>query len=394
MKKLLLTAFLSCLSFTIFAQGIEFFEGTWEEAKAEAKKTNKHIFMDAYTTWCGPCKMLKKKVFPNEEVGKVFNESYINVAFDMEKGEGIELAKRFEVKAYPTLLFFSPEGELVHVAVGASQAPEFAQLGKDALDPTKQLVSLKNKAAENGASKEDIFNYVRATYSAYQADKVFLKKWLESLSDEDFEMKDVSETVVLAAYLSDLNSPVLAYLPKVKTEKDVVDGAYSRMAGNTLSPLMRAEEIDQKQWDETIATVKEKLPSELTEKVITQFSVSYAFKTKDYDKASMNIDKLIALSSEDSPKRLSSILNSYAWTYYKQNVEAKYMKKALTWITRSVQLDANYANVDTQAHIYLALEKYEKAKEAAEKSIALGNENGQDTSSTEKLLEKINAAMN
>ena len=51
------------------AQGINFFEGSFQEVKAEAKKQNKIIFIDCYTSWCGPCKWMAKNVFTDKKVG-------------------------------------------------------------------------------------------------------------------------------------------------------------------------------------------------------------------------------------------------------------------------------------------------------------------------------------
>ena len=67
MKKLLgvvLGVFLCC---NVFAQGIEFEKGTFAEVLAKARKENKMVFMDCYTTWCGPCKKLEKAVFPQKK---------------------------------------------------------------------------------------------------------------------------------------------------------------------------------------------------------------------------------------------------------------------------------------------------------------------------------------
>src|SRR5688500_6445990 len=125
------------------AQGVQMFEGTWDQVLAEAQRQNKPIYLDAYATWCGPCKMLKRDVFPDRQVGAYFNANYISVSVDMEKGEGIELAKKFGVTAYPTHLYFDPSGNLVHRAVGANKMPEFGktfiQWAEDARDPGKQL---------------------------------------------------------------------------------------------------------------------------------------------------------------------------------------------------------------------------------------------------------------
>ncbi|GAH00631.1 unnamed protein product, partial [marine sediment metagenome] len=71
-----------------FGQGINFNVHSFEEAIKTAKAENKLIFVDAYTTWCGPCKWMSKNVFTEGKVGDYFNESFVNVKIDMEKGEG------------------------------------------------------------------------------------------------------------------------------------------------------------------------------------------------------------------------------------------------------------------------------------------------------------------
>ncbi len=70
------------------AQGIRFAEGSWKELLETAKKEGKLIFVDCYTEWCQPCKQMEQQVFPSKKVGKFYNEHFINVKMDMEKGEG------------------------------------------------------------------------------------------------------------------------------------------------------------------------------------------------------------------------------------------------------------------------------------------------------------------
>lgn len=99
--------------------GIRFFEGSWAEALAESKKTGKPIFMDCYTVWCVPCKMLAKEVFTKPEIGDYFNSHFINVKMDMGTEQGKVLGKQYEVTGYPTLLFTDGDGNMVHRIVGA-----------------------------------------------------------------------------------------------------------------------------------------------------------------------------------------------------------------------------------------------------------------------------------
>ncbi|MCS7297293.1 MAG: thioredoxin family protein [Bacteroidia bacterium] len=117
-------AFLSLL----FGQergGIRFFEGTWEELLREAQKQKRLIFVDFYTTWCGPCKMLERYTFSNPEVGAYAGKHYIPYRIDAEKGEGLRLANRYRIRAYPTIVFLDPEGNEIGRHVGYVDAPTF-----------------------------------------------------------------------------------------------------------------------------------------------------------------------------------------------------------------------------------------------------------------------------
>ena len=109
---------------------IDFFHGTFAEAQAKAKRENKLIFMDAYTSWCGPCRFMSSNVFTDPSVGEYYNAHFVNVKVDMEKGEGVDLSRRYNVMAYPTLLFIDGNGDVKSRAVGGKPASEFIALGQ------------------------------------------------------------------------------------------------------------------------------------------------------------------------------------------------------------------------------------------------------------------------
>lgn len=114
---------------------------TFNEAIELQKKNPKPIFMDVYTDWCGPCKMLDKQTFQNADVAKFVNENYYAVKFNGEGKETItyqghtfenpkyvegksgrnavhDFTKALKVNAYPTMLFFDKEGNLVQPLKG------------------------------------------------------------------------------------------------------------------------------------------------------------------------------------------------------------------------------------------------------------------------------------
>ena len=134
MKKLKLVLFVGLvmifLSSTVKAEGIEFFHGTYAEAQVKAKEEGKQIFMDFYTSWCGPCKMMAKKYFTLESVGKEFNKKFICLKVDAEKGEGPELAKKYGVRAYPTLIFTDASGKELKKAIGMKTGDQLLELAK------------------------------------------------------------------------------------------------------------------------------------------------------------------------------------------------------------------------------------------------------------------------
>ncbi|NOU59335.1 thioredoxin family protein [Marinifilum caeruleilacunae] len=134
MKKLKMVLFVGVvmmfLSTTVKAQGIEFFHGTYAEAQAKAKKEGKQLFMDFYTSWCGPCKVMAKKYFTLESVGKVYNKKFICLKIDAEKGEGPEIAKKYGVKVYPTLVFADSSGKEVKTIKGMQNEQQLLELAK------------------------------------------------------------------------------------------------------------------------------------------------------------------------------------------------------------------------------------------------------------------------
>ncbi len=111
-------------------KGIIFFEGTFKEALVEAKATNKPIFLDLYASWCGPCKQLKKTTFKDEAVGNYFNANFINLAIDGETKEGQGLIKKYNIRAYPSLLIVDSKGDLQTKAVGFQTPHILINFGK------------------------------------------------------------------------------------------------------------------------------------------------------------------------------------------------------------------------------------------------------------------------
>jgi thioredoxin 1 len=115
---------------------IWFINNSWIDALHQAQVQNKYIFVDAYATWCAPCNLLRATTFRNSKAAAFFNQNFINVEMDMERGDGPDLAERWGIQAYPTLLVLDSNGKPVTEALGYIGANALVRFGKDALTKT------------------------------------------------------------------------------------------------------------------------------------------------------------------------------------------------------------------------------------------------------------------
>ena len=152
--------------------GVAFVEGkTFAEALAMAKAEGKMLFVDCYTTWCGPCRMMTTKVFPQKLMGDYFNAKFVCLKVDMEKGEGPQLHKQWGVRAYPTFLFFDAEGKEVNRIVGGdSNAARFLEKVKRGIG-SKGLAAMTARYDAGDRDTTFLTDYLDVLGSAYDAQK-------------------------------------------------------------------------------------------------------------------------------------------------------------------------------------------------------------------------------
>lgn len=113
---------------------LHFFKGTFAEAHALAKQQNKLLFVEGFADWCHFCKQMESETFKDEDVIAFFNEKFVNYQFDAEKGDGIELAQKYDVNIFPYLMFINNEGKIVYLTTGFANPQAFIEKGKKALE--------------------------------------------------------------------------------------------------------------------------------------------------------------------------------------------------------------------------------------------------------------------
>ncbi len=389
MKKIL-SAFLIILSVLSFAQeGIKFETSDFKTILAKAKKENKLIFLDAYTTWCGPCKLMAKNIFTLKSVGDHYNANFVNAKIDMEKGEGIDIAKKYDVKVFPTYLFIDGNGELVHRTVGYVPEKEFIQFAKDASDPSKRVAALKERFEKGEKDPEFLKNLVNLTAftETDYAGKVF-EKYITAKANTPLAADDMQ---MLFMTLKNSESPAYKIFKEKKADllKFMPEKSYEAtdksLKINTI--IKKAYNEESKTYDENkfIEGTKDFLTKDEAVKYLSKIKAGKALKDKDI----ATYEKLTLETYKDYTNFNSNELNSIAWNFFENVTNKSSLETALKWAQESVKQSENSANTDTLANLYNKLNDKANAKIWAEKAIELAKKNGEDASETQKLLDSL-----
>lgn len=213
-----LCLFLGCLgSLPAQESGIQFMDNKpWDEVVVKAVKQEKKIFVDCYTSWCGPCAALAKDVFPLKEVGDFFNPNFVNVKYDMEQKEGLAFGKIYEgeVQNFPTMLVIDPvSGEVLHKFVGRRSPNELIFEAKQGLDG-RGLTFLEKRYEAGERDYAFIKDYVLALSSASKKEE--LVEVIDNYFNENASFDDLSEDgekwVFFSNYLYDIHSDLVQYV--------------------------------------------------------------------------------------------------------------------------------------------------------------------------------------
>lgn len=438
-KILYLLIILSFSSYGSVNKGIEFIEGSWSEILNEAKKQNKLIFIDIYTTWCGPCKMMSAKVFTVNIIGEKFNESFVNFKIDAEKGEGIELAKKYAIAAYPTYLFVNGNGDLVYRAMGAMPAEKFIVEADKALLAGKTFKSSDELEKEFKAGKRDpefLYEYMKRISLNGGENVALLDEYLKAIPASQYKTEKVLAliaenigTIESKAFII-LRDALDRYLNMTVSQQKYVLNGLSKAKRNTFKKAVdsRDKALLERLIDSVRATSYSEVGFEAEEK---QFRLEYAKITRDGENfkkiATKETAKLMARTLEDlvaenqlkimnfkqgareknldestpqfkmildnltnNAQKLTSFqLNEYAWGYVQMIKNEKDLEEAIKWSERAIELIESPTNLDTYAILLSKLGRKKEAIKAEKKAIKLAKKEGEDTKYLQQTLKDL-----
>jgi thioredoxin-related protein len=274
------------------AQGITFLpEGaTFQQAVDYAKKEGKKIFLDCYTSWCGPCKKMARDVFPQAEVGEFMNPQFVSIKIDMEKGEGPELMKKFDVTAFPTFIVFNSEGKEIGRWMGGSDVEKFIQRVKDnSVDNSSS--TMDERFANGDRDPKFLAEYLESlgvNYKRVQSNEV-----AEALLDgkaETFASDEYLRKVFMSYLQNPLHSSFVYTAKNPKTLSDAVgnDAVMSKLArvwNNYPRTLIEEKDgtatMDEQKW-QTFLNLMEECNVPGRDRIRLTTLLTYAEKRKDW----------------------------------------------------------------------------------------------------------------
>ena len=386
----------------LYAQdkGIRFEHGlSLQQVLAKAKAENKYIFMDCFTTWCGPCRYMTTSIFPLQNVGDSVNAHFISVAVQLDTTardndevkswyqSAHDIAQQYHVQVYPTYLVFNSNGKILHRFVGASDALSFLNKVAKALNPETQFYVLldKYKAGKKDTaflrsfalSAADAYDMQAASivaneYIAAQTN-LFTKDNLEFISRFTQSSKDKGFDIML-----NHGDKVNAIVGEGSAEKLVRDIIFKE----EIYPVIFTTAPSQKTWDSLQKAVAKKYPSRVKE-VLMYSKVVFYQGSGDWENFAPAIVAYMKLYGD---KESDNQLNQFAWTVFQNCSDMTCVAEALEWSKRSFARQQNPAYLDTYANILYKMGRKEEAIQWEEKAMNLATG---DKKSFEQTLEKM-----
>ena len=388
---------LICLIFSVlainttFSQGVNFRQDDWQNVVSQAKAQKKLIFVDIYTTWCGPCKEMDKKTFTDISVGDKFNARFINYKVDAEKGFGINLAKRYNVTSYPTCLFIDANENPVYKQEGLLRASDLLKEADMVLNNqanSKPLWAL-DKLYNDGRRDSEFLNEYIAVRSLYSNidNRDLVEEYVKSLTPIQYSADKTLRIMINNGFKIDGKAFDLLLKFREKAESlfeggvEKVNRAFSQSINEVFEVALKGK--NQALFDKALAANLKALPN-TADRVNDKNKLAFYLAIKDVNKfseaAEQYLDQYVMFVQIESIRKQDSweyekIMQNYklgirdsvgagAAMYMNLKVNAKNTMARLTSAELNEVVKAFYDQVDDKV-------KLKKATEWAKRSLEL-----------------------
>lgn len=298
---------------------IAFEKLTFQQALDKAKKENKLVFLDCYTTWCIPCKQMEMNVFSVDSVADFYNTNFVNIKVDMEKGEGPTLRNKYAVGAYPSYLILDADGNVRNKFVGGMPAGDFLAHARKGSAKKNDVMDMDARYAAGERSPALLREYIKHKVKVMETERakelnvelMALLSPKQKASPENWFLFGQNRYTM---YLSDLFSPNFKYLANhwkdfvVPNTKDSVDrklsSVYRQIAEWTLNGFyFKVKPYDKKTYEMYKAEItKTQMPDKA--QLLIMMDIAMAAAEKNEPEVSRLFIKHLGSFSEDNKRIL------------------------------------------------------------------------------------------
>lgn len=390
MNRIITLIILSFSTLLFSQQSINFEQGDFKTVLAKAKKEKKLVFMDAFAVWCGPCKLMEKNIFTQPSVSAFYNENFINARFDMEKGEGPEIALKYGIRSYPSFLFLNGDGEVVLQNYGYMDEENFLAFAKEATNPVLAGGSAKQRFEEGESDPAFLLNMMRLyAQSDYDLAKKVSERYFKTLGVRDLTRDEIGMLLFFLKSPEDANYQVFKN-KKSNISEVMSPDIYQQFDVNIkISSAMEAALDQSAGIIDDAAFFKNAVPlvgQTEAENALNRMKVIYyptVGNYKEFEGAALAYYKK---ADDFHPDELLKA----AWIFSEHITAKSSLKKAEEWAEKAVMKAETAENTYILAKLYAKTGNKEAAKMYAEMSKRLAEQNKQDPTPATQLLNSLN----
>lgn len=389
MKKILSAALLLLFTSIFSQQAINFKNGSFKEILAQAKTEKKLVFLDAYASWCAPCKLMEKNIFTRPAVKKYYDENFVNARIDMEKGEGREIAQKYGIRSYPSFLFLNGDGEVVLKNFGYMEENEFLTFAKEANNPKLKDKSYVQLFEQGEKDPEFLLNMMR-TYvdSDYELAKKVSERYFNVKKDEPLTRDDLGMLLFFLKSTEDASYSIFK-AKKAEIEQLMSPQVYEQFDVNIKISKFLEKALDQRTGLIDDANFyKNAVPlvgKAKAETALNRMKVLYYPSVENYNGYEEAALAYYRNTDDFDPAELLRA----AWTLSQHSNSATALQTAQMWAEKSVMKGENPDNTYVLATLYAKNGKKDLAKTYAEMSRDLAQQEGKDAGMATALINSL-----
>lgn len=384
--------FFLCLSLQTITSQNQFVpdDVPYKTALENAKIQGKPLFVMLYADWCPHCNQMKKEVFSDPAVMDFLKKNYVCTWKNIEKEEGIALKNKFNTKSLPTFLFIDPASEtLLYALKGELKKADFMTEANYALNPKMQLPYLEKQFLADPGNVNTFFTYLNTLKKGKDRTDLSIPTHIYLSTQSDAQLVSETNWRVISNGVTDINSKEFQYV--LNHQKDFAAVAsqsrVDRKIENIVTELLRpdVDNLDTINYYKHREIAKS-IRLQKTDSIVFKFDLTLAERTEKWD----FYKKVTLENTEKLAWNDASFLKDIGQTYLKHISDTESLKKSVSWVKHSIELNDSYDGNLLLARLYNKIKDKKSAIKYAKDAKVICTEMTWSTKDVDDLLAELN----